>query len=258
VAVAQGSLLLAAGAVLLCQCGAPDGGAHQEVIQEGQFGQLRLFQPPSAPRRHLVLLLSGVVAGAPGSMPSPSGPPPVARSWPESTCARGWPRSDTRPPPASPPGPLAQLGRSLQARYALQERPALVGHSAGATLAYVALAQGRAQDFRGAVTLSFYAGLDLAKPLCAAPTLFSTRRSSGIRLAPGGALPAPWIGLHGLEDRECPAAEGRAFMQAVPGASFVPLPGEGHAYGDIDSWWARFRAAYGSLATAQGPGTPPP
>ncbi len=250
---ARRSLLLVAGAVLLCQCGAPAGGVHQDVIQDGQFGPLRLFQPPG-PAHHLVLLLSGdggwdpaveaiaqrlalrgtVVAGI------------DVRTWraalehAASTCV-------------SPGAALAQLGRSLQARYGLRERPALVGHSAGATLAYVALAQGRAQDFRGAVTLSFCAELDLAKPLCAAAALRSTPRPNGVRLVPGGALSAPWIGLHGLDDRECPAAEGRAFVEAVPGARFVPLPGQGHSYGDIDSWWTPFNAAYGSL-TAQHPG----
>jgi type IV secretory pathway VirJ component len=250
-------LLLLAGATLLCQCGAPAGGAHQEVIREGQFGQLRLFEPPARPAHHLVLLLSGDGGWGPGldaiAQRLASGGTAVAgidvRTWraaleqAASTCV-------------SPGASLAQLGRSLQARFALHEPPVLIGHSAGATLAYVALAQGRAPDFRGAVTLSFCVDLDLAKPLCAAPALRSTPRSGGVRLAPGGALPAPWVGLHGLDDRECPAAEGRSFMQAVPGARFVPLPGQGHTYDDIDSWWAWFSAAYRALTPAQVPGSP--
>jgi hypothetical protein len=40
---AQRSLLLAASAALLCQCGAPAGGVHQKVIREGQFAQPHLF-----------------------------------------------------------------------------------------------------------------------------------------------------------------------------------------------------------------------
>jgi hypothetical protein len=61
---ARRSLLLAVSAALLCQCGAPAGGVHQEVIREGQFAQLHLFQPPG-PVRHL-LLLSGDGGGGPG------------------------------------------------------------------------------------------------------------------------------------------------------------------------------------------------
>ena len=228
---------------------------HQEVIQDHEFGPLRLFQPPG-PAHHLVLLLSGDGGWGPGvdaiAQRLASRGTVVAgidvRRWlavlehAASTCV-------------SPGASLAQLGRSLRARYGLRERPALVGHSAGATLAYVALAQGRVPDFRGAVTLSFCEDLDLAKPLCAAAALRSTPRSNGVRLVPGGPLSAPWIGLHGLDDRECPAAEGRAFLEAVPGARFVPLPGEGHSYADIDRWWTPFNAAYGSL-TAQAPGRP--
>jgi hypothetical protein len=59
---ARRSLLLAVSAALLCQCGAPGGGVHQEVIHEGQFAQLHLFQPPD-PVRHL--LLSGDGGGDP-------------------------------------------------------------------------------------------------------------------------------------------------------------------------------------------------
>ena len=55
-----------------------------------------------------------------------------------------------------------------------------------------------------------------------------------------------------------PRPQGRAFVEAVPGARFVPLPGEGHSYGDIDSWWAPFSAAYGSLTPASVPGRPEP
>jgi type IV secretory pathway VirJ component len=225
---ARRSLLLAASAALLCQCGAPAGGVHQEVIHEGQFAQLRLFQPPGAVR-HLVLLLSGDGGWGPGlhaiAQRFALGGTAVAgidvREWREaleraaSTCV-------------CPGASLAQLGRSRQARYGFRERPVLVGHSARTTLAYVALAQGRVQDFRGAVTLSFCADLDLAKLLCAAPALRAPPRAAGVRLAPG-ALPIPWIGLHGLEDRECPAAAGCAFVEAVPGARFVPLPREGHS-----------------------------
>jgi hypothetical protein len=254
---AQRSLLLAASAALLCQCGAPAGGVHQEVTREGQFAQLRLFQPPG-PVRHLLLVRRWRLGPGPRCHRAQRlalGGTAVAgievREWLEALERAASTRVS--------PGRLSGAAPALAAGAVRAPRAAGARrHSAGATLAYVALAQGRAQDFRGAVTLSFCVDLDLAKPPCAAPALRATRRSAGVRLAPGGALPVPGIGLHGLDDRDCPAPAGRAFVEAVPGARFVPLPGEGHSYGDIDSWWAPFSAAYEALEQPRPAGDPGP
>jgi type IV secretory pathway VirJ component len=244
------ALSLCAGVLLLCHCGAFDDGPHPEVISHGQFPHVRLYRPPAA-QGDLVLLLSGD-----GGWGSP------LDSIAERFMGRGivvagidvreWLATleNSAASCAAPGAYLADLGRYLQTRYALTARPpVLIGHSAGATLAYVALAQARSADFAGALTLSFCPDLDLAKPLCPGPALRESRRSAGVRLLPGGALPGPWIALHGLDDRECPAAEGRVFAAAIPDAHFVPLPGEGHSYADIDEWWGRFFAAYQELVT---------
>jgi type IV secretory pathway VirJ component len=137
----------------------------------------------------------------------------------------------------SPGGELADLGHYVQEHYRVSSAaPVLVGHSAGATLAYVAVAGGRPGQFAGLLTLSFCADLDLTRPVCRAAAFRATPRADGVRLTPAGALPAPWIALHGLEDRECPASKGRDFAHGVPGRRFVPLPGVTHAYRDAGRW----------------------
>ena len=133
----------------------------------------------------------------------------------------------------------------------------IIGYSAGASLAFVALAQSPAGAFSGALTLSFCADLDLAKPLCPDHGVAPLPRGGGVRLRPPPALPAPWIALHGLEDEVCPVADSRTFTAAIPGARFVPLPELDHEYRHMDRWWPAFAAAYGQLLagkTSQGAG----
>ena len=137
--------------------------------------------------------------------------------------------------------------------------PILVGHSAGASLAYVALAQAPAGTFSGALTLSFCTELDLARPLCPAPPLKGTVVPNGIDLLPGGALAAPWIAVHGRDDRVCPASAAAAFARGIPGAVFVPIPGVDHNYRDRARWWPAFIGGYRRLAGAPpDPASPSP
>jgi type IV secretory pathway VirJ component len=239
---------VAACAVLVCHCSASARGVHHEVISHGQFLRLQIYRGDLM-TGDSVLLLSG-----------DGGWGPELETIAERLARRGtlvagidareWLKSleSSQTTCAAPGAYLADLGRYLRTRYALKgPPPVLVGHSAGATLAYVALAQGRAQDFSGALTLSFCTELDLSRPLCPAPPLREVRRPSGALLQPGGALPVPWVDLHGLDDRECPAAEARAFAAAIPQARFLPLPGEGHSYRDPEHWWGAFLNALEQL-----------
>jgi type IV secretory pathway VirJ component len=238
-------------ALLLCQC--TESGKPPQLLRHGQFARLRIYQPRS-PAGQLVLLLSG--DGGWGRGPDQIAARLAARgTLVAGIDVRDWLGALEEAPTAcaSPGAALAELGRYLRARYALRSAPLLVGHSAGATLAFVALAQGHPGDFAGAVTLSFCADLDLSVPLCPAPALAGTAREGGLRLRSGGPLSAPWIALHGLEDRECPAGEDREFVQGVPGAQFVPLPGEGHAYEDLERWWSQFSAACRALLVSVAP-----
>ncbi|HEY6824578.1 MAG TPA: AcvB/VirJ family lysyl-phosphatidylglycerol hydrolase, partial [Steroidobacteraceae bacterium] len=222
------------------------------------FHELRIYRPQT-PAQQLALLLSG--DGGWGA--------PVAeiatRLSAEGTLVAGidvrdlFARYEREAQGCASPGEdLEQLAHYLQQRYALPAAaPVLIGHSAGATLAYLALARSAPGTFAGALTLSFCADLDLLKPLCAAPPPGSLRRSDGIRLLPtAAALPAPWFALHGLDDVECPAQEAREFAAAIPEAHFIALPGITHSYHHMGRWWPVFDGAWRQLVAAPGAGAP--
>jgi type IV secretory pathway VirJ component len=235
---------------LACQCSA-EAPVRTERLSYGQFTTLRMYLPKAA-AGHLVLLISGdggwgagldfiaqgltaegaLVAGIDGADFLLA----LARS--ADSCA-------------SPAAQLDALTRYLSQRYHLPAvPPVVVGHSAGASLAFVAVAQSARGTFAGALTLSFCDEFDLRKPLCPAGPVHEVPRHGGWLLQPAGELPAPWIALHGLSDKVCPAPAARAFAAAIPGARFVGIPGVDHHYRDPKDWWAIFIGAYRELASA--------
>jgi type IV secretory pathway VirJ component len=253
------ALCVCAGAVLLCHCGAPGGGVHQEVISHGQFARIHLYRSASA-ERHLALLLSGD-----GGWDSDSDAIAQKLALHGTLVAgidvREWLATleQAAPSCAAPGAYLADLIHYLQAQYPIAAPPpVLIGHSAGATLAYVALVQARPQTFAGVLTLSFCVDLDLRKPLCPAPALRVAPRGVWVRLLPGGAVPDPWVTLHGLDDRVCPAGEARGFVDATPGARFIPVPDNGHSFGGSGYWWEQFIGSYHQLSAAPGKAQPTP
>lgn len=157
-----------------------------------------------------------------------------------------------------PVGDLENLSHFVQAYYKLPTyfTPILIGHSAGASLAYAALAQAPPGTFTGGLSLSFCVDLDLIKPLCKANNLDYSDRDdeAGVRLQPPSKeLAAPWIALHGTADEECSIDEARTFVAKTPGARFVPLPGVTHNYGDMESWLPQFDAAYSVIVAREPP-----
>jgi type IV secretory pathway VirJ component len=256
---ARRALCLSILAVLLCHCSAPGGAVHPEVISHGQFAQLRLYHPPSTVR-HLALLLSGDGGWDPSS-DAIAQKLALQGTLVAGIDVRDWLATLEQAAPScvAPGAYLAELVRYLETQHAINGvPPVLIGHSAGATLAYVALVQARPHTFAGALTLSFCADLDLSKPLCPAPALRMAPQGAGVRLLPGGALPEPWVTLHGLEDRVCPAAGARSFAAAIPGARFIPVPDNGHSYDPAAYWWAQFIDSYHMLTAAAAAPQPTP
>lgn len=154
----------------------------------------------------------------------------------------------------SPDGDLENLSHYVQAYYKVPTyfTPILIGHSAGATLAYTSLAQAPAGIFGGALTLSFCVDLDLHKPLCQAQGLHYNllKNGEGARLLPPPQLPAPWVALHGTDDRVCSIAEARSFITQIHGARLVELPHITHNYPGTD-WVPQFKAAFESIVSTQ-------
>ncbi|MBS0578921.1 MAG: hypothetical protein JSR36_06625 [Proteobacteria bacterium] len=251
----RGMLLASAALTCIClagvfACGAGEGYAAPEQLAQPPLGTVRLYRPPGAVRR-IALLISG--DGGWGT-----GTDAIARDLArEDSLVAGIDGAQFLRGLEHGPGgcaavaaPLAALAQDVTQRQHLP--PALpvilVGHSAGASLVYVALSQAPAGRFAGALTLSFCTELDLRRPLCAAPALKGVPVRNGFELAPGGPLSAPWVAVHGLEDRVCPAAAGEDFARAVPGASFIGIPGVDHNYRERARWWPSFLSGYRQLA----------
>lgn len=238
----------AASMALLAQCSYPPLAAA-ELLAHGRFVRLYIYRPQDGARR-LALLLSGD-RGWSSMLGSIAQRLTLGGTLVAGIDSRQLLSSLSRDPAScvSPGADLAELSAYLQRRYQLPPAaPVLIGHSAGASLAFVALAQSSAGTFSGALTLSFCAELDLAKPLCRTRAVRYSARVGGVRLLPAGPLPAPWIALHALDDTECPAADGQAFAAAIPGARFVALPDLTHSYHHMNRWWEQFETAYLQLA----------
>ncbi len=242
---------------LMCACTAVQNDSPAERLSYGPFHDIRIYRSAS-PVQHLALLLSGD-----GGWGGPVGEIAVRLSA-EGTLVAG---IDVRALFAryeqdsqaceSPAEDLARLARFLQQRYVLPDAaPEVIGYSAGATLAYLALAGAPGGTFSGALTLSFCADLDLSKPLCGAPPPRFIPRTEGLRLLPAAsALPGTWFALHGLDDEVCPTQEARQFAAAIPGVRFIGIPGTSHSYHHVSRWWPSFASAWGQLI-APGSGLP--
>lgn len=107
----------------------------------------------------------------------------------------------------------------------------VIGHSAGASMAYGILMQGRPGAFRGGISLGFSPGYASPKPFCELRGLISNwNQSEGeYDLASGGQLPAPWFAIHGTADSVCPYRDAVDFAKRIHGARFVTLPGLDHS-----------------------------
>jgi type IV secretory pathway VirJ component len=226
--------------------------AEAETLSHGRFKHVQIFRPQGEVK-HFALLMSGDggwtsrLAAIAGTLAS------------DGTLVAG---VDTAELFAdlekdggscvSPDGDLENLSHYVQAYYKVPTyyTPILIGHSAGATLAYTSLAQAPAGIFGGALTLSFCVDLDLRKPLCQAQGLRYKRLKFGARLLPPPQLHAPWIALHGTADHVCPISEARAFVAQTPGAQLVELPNVTHSYRGTD-WLPPLKAAFEAIVATQ-------
>jgi type IV secretory pathway VirJ component len=164
-----------------------------------------------------------------------------------------------------PDGDLENLSHFVQAYYQLPSylAPMLIGYSAGATLAYAALAQAPRDTFASVVSLSFCPALNLQKPLCkgSGVNFIQAAPGRGVEFLPIGGTGNPWLVMQGENDRLCPAGAARAFVSKVHGAAFVLLPQVDESFAPAAQWLPQFEAAFDSLAahgaSARNPPAPP-
>jgi type IV secretory pathway VirJ component len=245
---------LASGVTTPAGSSAPTLDTRPEVLAHGRFKHVEIFRPRGEVK-HFALLMSGDggwssrLARMAGALAS------------DGTLVAG---VDTAQLFADlekdggdcvlPDGDLENLSHYVQAYYKVPTyyTPILIGHSAGATLAYTSLAQAPPGIFGGALTLSFCVELDLRKPLCQVQGLRYSKLKTGFRLLPPPQLQAPWIALHGVKDHICPIADARAFVAQTKGARLVELPNLAHSYtGSGVDWLPQFKAAFESIVATQ-------
>jgi type IV secretory pathway VirJ component len=227
-------------------------GAHAETLSHGRFKHVEIFRPQGEVK-HFALFMSGdggwssrlgKIAGvlaADGTLVAGIDTAELFSSLEKDGGAC-----------VSPDGDLENLSHYVQAYYRVPTyyTPILIGHSAGATLAYTSLAQAPVGIFGGALTLSFCVDLDLRKPLCQTQGLRYKQLRRGARLLPPPQLHAPWVALHGTSDHVCPIAEAHAFVVKTPGARMVELPNVTHSYRGTD-WLPQLKAAFDSIVATQ-------
>ncbi len=130
-------------------------------------------------------------------------------------------------------------------------RPALVGYSSGATLAYALLAQAPPNTFRGALSLGFCPDLEIPKPLCKGSGLgYSPREGGGYNFLPS-RLAERWVAFQGLEDKTCFPSVTEEFVKNVIGGDIVLLPGVGHGFGVQKNWAPQLEAAFSRLTEVE-------
>jgi len=153
-----------------------------------------------------------------------------------------------------PAGDLEELSMFLQKKYKLNQyfKPVLIGYSLGATLAYGALAQAPANTFKGALALAFNPALKTNKSLCAGSGLKQHKLKDGTSnyLEASNKLTAPFIVLHGSNDKVCPLAESQQFIKGVNTGQLIELPNVGHDFEVSSTWLPEYIQAYKKIIAA--------
>jgi type IV secretory pathway VirJ component len=155
-----------------------------------------------------------------------------------------------------PAGDLELLSKFIQKKCDMPKyiRPALVGYSSGATLAYAALAQAPGGTFSGAISMGFCPDLPLNKEWCRGFGLTYTLipNGKGVSFDPTTRT-IPWIAFQGDIDQVCSAQAVEAYVKQVRGASLVMLPKVGHGFSVEKHWLPQFKEAFKTLSAAEPP-----
>ncbi len=235
-----------------CALTAPVLAQAQEKISHGRFKDVSLYRPKGEVKS-FAILLSGEAGWTPAmaAMAKPlveRGALVAGVSTPQLLALLEKDGGDC----ALPDGDFENLSHFLQgyARLPAYYPPLLVGQASGASLAYALLAQAPEGTFAGALSVGFCPELAFAKPLCKGEGVHFRQQADkrALTLLPAEKLRAPWIALHGSDDKVCDAGATQAFVAQVPGAELVPLPGADHGVLSGKGGLTAYQAAYRQLA----------
>ncbi len=147
-------------------------------------------------------------------------------------------------------GVLQDTARAIEKQLDLKDyiEPMVVGYSAGATVAYAAVAGSPPNTFKGGLALSFCPDATVPHALCKAVN-FPAIEAAG-KLPPAAALPAPFTVLQGADDQTCAPDKTHAFFQSMNGATVVDLPKVGHEFLNPPDYQPALIDAYWTIAGA--------
>lgn len=209
------------------------------------FGQVSVYRPQGEPKG-VVLLLSGDGGWNPGEIS-------IARA----LAARGIlvggfnttaflnNMEAAKGKCINPNYAFIDLAQDLQHREGVHAymKPIIFGYSAGATVAYAALAQWPNAGYRAVASLGFGPDLPGVKPWCKGPG-FAYRHimkpEKGWLFAPSSRIKVPWIVLQGLQDQVVDPATARQYARSVPTGKLLELPKVGHGFAVQDNWMPQF------------------
>jgi type IV secretory pathway VirJ component len=235
-------------AALVIVLGRSVAGASGESLDYDPIGRIAIHRPTATPRAVAVLLTGddGFTAteDAVASTLATAGALVLGvdlRQY-RASLARSWAGE------VYPSADLELLSQFAQRASGLPayEAPVLVGVGAGAALAYATLAQANPNAFRGAVSVSFCPLLVLPQPPGRGRGLDASPGDDGtFRLAPS-PVQGRWVVVQPEEDRTCPLALVREFVQRVARAKLIVAPG------GTSGLASRVRAAFLGIAGAPG------
>jgi type IV secretory pathway VirJ component len=235
-----------------------------EVLAHGRFTHVEIYRPAHDVKQ-FVLLLSGTqpdrtdlnaaarALSAEGAMVASLSTAELFASLEEdgANCA-------------FPDGDLENLSRYIQAYYRLPSYmpPILIGYATGATFTYSMLAQAPPDLFTGGISLRFCRALAPRPALCAGTQLRMTPlpAAHALEVQPASHLQAPWVDIEIEGDSGgCAAPLTADFLNAVPHATQILIPGPAHAAWQAgNTWLAQLLTAYRQVAAQRTPEAPPP
>ena len=248
-AILTGVALLATG-VCLPSRAAPPPAAHATGFSYPAhiFGRISVYRPTGQPRA-TALLLSGDGGWNIGTAKiaqdlAKRGVLVAGVSTPTlmASLERGGPKC------INPNYALIALARDVQHRAGVKAymKPIVMGYSAGATLAYAALAQWPTGGYRGVFSLGFSNDMPGRKPWCKAPGFIArptVKPARGWLFAPNQKIKVPWVVLQGGKDKVVDFGAAQRFVPAVPGARLIALPTVDHSFANHRLWMPQLTVA---------------
>jgi type IV secretory pathway VirJ component len=224
-----------------------------EIITNGSFGEIKIFRPSGMPNSVAFFLsdlngwnkgaddMAGYVADLGAFVIGIDVHQYMIRLKKQASSCY-YPASD-----------FETLSILLQKKYKFHQyfKPILISYSSGSAIVYGTLAQAPANTFKGAIAFGFCPEMNMNKPLCNGSGLkYSTIKDGhSFFLEPSENLTAPFIVLHGINDRSC-ANDLSHFMKMLNMGQIIDLQNVGNGFPDSSSWHAQFKYAYKKVLSA--------